>query len=122
MTTNQTSELLSSIYEDLRRGGSSWEVWKEINYQLFRNPAGHFEFFESVQVALLDSVLLAISRVLDKSPKAMSIPSLMKTESALRKSKLAGDVDDPLLNGNYIDGYATTRKLAALYRLRRGWS
>ena len=98
MTTNQTSELLSSIYKDLRRGVSSWEVWKEINDQLSRNPAGHFEFFESVQVALLDSVLLAISRVLDKNRKAMSIPKLIKTESALRNSKLEGDVDDLLLN------------------------
>ena len=98
MTTNQTSELMSSIYEDLRRGVSSWEVWKEINNQLSRNPAGHFEFFEPVQVALLDSVLLAISRVLDKNPKAMCIPNLMKTESALRNSKLKDDVDDLLLN------------------------
>ena len=98
MTTNQTSELLSSIYEDLRRGVSSWEVWKEINGQLSRNPAGHFEFFESVQVALLDSVLLAISRVLDENPKAMSIQNLMKAESALRNNKLKGDVDDLLLN------------------------
>ena len=99
MTTKQTSELMSSIYEDLRRGVSSWEVWKEINSQLSRNPAGHFEFFEPVQVALLDSVLLAISRVLDqKKPKAMCIPNLMKTESALRNSKLKDDVDNLLLN------------------------
>ena len=48
MTTNQTSELMSSIYEDLRRGVSSWEVWKEINNQLSWNPVGHFEFFEPV--------------------------------------------------------------------------
>ena len=30
------AELMSSIYEDLRRGVSSWEVWKEINNQLSR--------------------------------------------------------------------------------------
>ena len=107
MTTNQTSELMSSIYEDLRRGVSSWEVWKEINNQLSRNPAGHFEFFEPVQVALLDSVLLAISRVLDKNPKAMCIPNLMKTESALRNSKLKDDLDDRLLNDK-----PTSRKIA----------
>ncbi len=107
MTTNQTSELMSSIYEDLRRGVGSWEVWKEINSQLSLNPAGHFEFFDSVQVALLDSVLLAISRVLDENPKAMSIPNLMKTESALRNSKLKGAVENLLLK------YKTTsRKIA----------
>ena len=98
MTTNRTSEFISYIYEDLRRGVSSWEVWKEINNQLSRNPAGHFEFFEPVQVALLDSVLLAISRVLDKKPKAMCIPNLMKTKSALCNSKLKDDVDKLLLN------------------------
>ena len=107
MTTNQTSELMSSIYEDLRRGVSSWEVWKEINNQLSRNPAGHFEFFEPVQVALLDSVLLAISRVLDKNPNAMCIPNLMRTELALRNSKLKDDVDDLLLNYK-----PTSRKIA----------
>ena len=98
MTTNQTSELMSSIYEDLRRGVSSWEVWKEINNQLSWNPVGHFEFFEPVQVALLDSALLMISRVLDINPKAMCIPNLMKTESALCNSKLKDDVDNLLLN------------------------
>ena len=98
MTTNQTSELMSSIYEDLRRGVSSLEVWKEINNQLSRHPAGHFEFFEAVRVALLDSVLLAISRVLDKNPKAMGIPNLMKTGSALSNIKLKDDVDTLLRN------------------------
>ena len=98
MTTNQTSELLSSIYEDLRRGVSSWEVWKEINSQLSRSPTGHFEFFEPVLVAILDSVLLAITRVLDEDRRARSIPNLMATETALRQSKLEGDVDDLLLN------------------------
>ena len=98
MTTNQTSELMSSIYEDLRRGVSSWEVWKEINNQRSRHPAGHFEFFDPVQVALLDSVLLAISRVLDKKPKAMGIPNLMKTGPALCNIKLKDAVDDLLRN------------------------
>ena len=107
MTTKQS---MSSIYEDLRRGVSSWEVWKEINNQLSRNPAGHFEFFEPVQVALLDSVLLAISRVLDKSAKSICIPNLMKTESALCNSKLKDDVDNLSLN------YKTTSKKIAQRR------
>ena len=110
MTTNRTSELMSSIYEDLRRGVSSWEVWKEINDQLSLHPTGHFEFFDSVQIALLDSVLLAISRVLDDNPKTMSIPNLMRTESALRNSKLKGDVEKLLLN------YKTTSQKIAQRR------
>ena len=98
MTVSQTSELMSSIYEDLRRGVGSWEVWKEVNDQLSLHPAGHFEFFNAVQIALLDSVLLAISRVLDENPKAMSIPNLLRTEPALRNSKLKGDVEKLLRN------------------------
>ena len=98
MPTNQTPELMSSLYRDLLRGVSSWEVWKEINNQQRQNPCGHSEFFEPVQVALLDSVLLAMSRVLDDDSKTMSIPNLIKTESALRNSQLERDIDALLLN------------------------
>lgn len=110
MKTNQTSELMGSIYEDLRRGVGSWEVWKEINDQLSLHPAGHFEFFDSIQIALLDSVLLAISRVLDDNPKTMSIPNLMKQEAALRNSRLKGDVGKLLLS------YKTTSQKIAQRR------
>ena len=87
MIMDQTSESMSSIYKDLRRAVSSWEVWKEVRNQLSRQPAGHFEFFDSVQIALLDSVVLAISRVLDRDNRTMSIPNLVKTESRLIDSK-----------------------------------
>ena len=88
MTMDQTSESMSSIYKDLQRAVSSWEVWKEVRNQRSRQPAGHFEFFDSVQVALLDSVVLAISRVLDCDNRTISIRNLVKTESRLSDSKL----------------------------------
>ena len=93
MTMDQTSELMSSVYRDLHRAVSSWEVWKEVRNQLYQQPAGHFEFSEPVQIALLDSVLLAISRVLDEGRKTMSIPKLRKTESRLSDSKLKQRLD-----------------------------
>ncbi len=80
---DQTSESMSSIHRDIHRAVSSWEVWKEIRNQKSRQPAGHFEFFDSVQIALLDSVILAISRVLDRDNRTMSIPNLVETESRL---------------------------------------
>ena len=83
MIMDQTSESMSSIYKDLQRAVSSWEVWKEVRNQLSRQPTGHFEFFDSVQIGLLDSVVLAISRVLDRDNRTMSIPNLVKTESRL---------------------------------------
>lgn len=43
-------------------------------------------------------MLLAITRVLDEDRRARSIPNLTATETALRQSKLEGDVDDLLLN------------------------
>ena len=84
---DQTSESMSSIYKDIQRAVSSWEVWKEVRNQLSRQPAGHFEFFDSVKIALLDSVVLAISRVFDRNNRTMSIPNLVKTESRLIDSE-----------------------------------
>ena len=88
MIKDQTSESMSSIYKDLQKAVSSWEVWKEVRNQLSRQPVGHLEFFDSVQIALLDSVVLAISRVLDKNNRTMSIPNLVKTERRLFYSEL----------------------------------
>ena len=93
MTKDQTSEWMSSIYKDLQRAVSSWGVWKEVRNQLSRQPAGHFEFFDSVQIALLDSVVLAISRVLDEDKRTMSILNLVKTESRLSDSELKQRVE-----------------------------
>ena len=66
---------MSSIYRDLHRGLRSWEGWKEIRYQFSHQATGHFAFFEPVQTALMDSVILAISRVLDKDNRMASIPN-----------------------------------------------
>ena len=83
MTDEQIAELVSSIYRDLYGAVGSWEVWKEVRNQLSQRQAGHLEFFHSIHIALLDSVILAISRVLDKTPRTMSIPNLVKARSGL---------------------------------------
>ena len=98
MTMGQTSESMRSIYSDLRRAVGSWEVWKEVRYQSSRQAAGHFEFFASVQIALLDSVILAISRVLDTDNRTMSIPNLAEIEPRLFNSKIEQDIKDLSLN------------------------
>ena len=92
MTNEQTSRLMSSIYEDLHRGLRSWEVWKEIRIQLSSRSTGHFEFFEPVQVALMDSVILAISRVFDEDNRTLSIPNLLAIEARLVDSALTNDL------------------------------
>ena len=98
MIVDQTSESMSSIYKNLQRAVSSWEDWKEVSNQLSRQPVGHFEFFDSVQIALLDSVVLAISRVLDRDNRTMSIPNLVKTESRLIDSKSKQRLEGLFLN------------------------
>ena len=94
MTDDQISEWTRSIYLDLRKAVSSWEVWKEIRSQRFRQQAGHYEFFDSVQIALLDSVILAISRVLDKYTGTISIPNLVEAQPKLLGSGVKQHLDD----------------------------
>lgn len=94
MTDEQIAELVSSIYRDLYGAVGSWEVWKEVRNQLSQRQAGHLEFFHSIHIALLDSVILAISRVLDKTPRTMSIPNLVKARSGLFGCELRQRLDD----------------------------
>ena len=94
MTDEQIAELVSSIYRDLYGAVGSWEVWKEVRNQLSQRQAGHLEFFHSIHIALLDSVILAISRVLDKTQRTMSIPNLVKARSGLFGCELRQRLDD----------------------------
>ena len=84
----QTSELMSSIYRDLHYAVGYWEVWKEVRHRLSRRPTGRPEFFAFTQHALLDSTLLAISRVLDKSQRTSSIPRLREIDPRLSDRRL----------------------------------
>ena len=97
MTRDETSESMSSIYRDLHRGLRSWHVWKEMRHQLSQQPIGNLEFIEPVQTALLDSVILAISRVLDNDKRAMSIPTLLRNEPRLNDGDIAKRVHERLL-------------------------
>jgi hypothetical protein len=96
MPSEETSTYMASIYQDLHRGFRSWEVWKEIWFRLSQQPIGYLEFIEPVQPALLDSVILAISRTLDNDSRTMSIPNLMSTDSTLIGSGLEKEIDQRL--------------------------
>lgn len=85
---DQTSELMSSIYRDLHHAVGYWEVRKEVIRQLSQRPTGRPEFFYFAQRALLDSTLLAISRVLDEGRRTASIPRLRKTDQRLSAGAL----------------------------------
>ena len=92
MASEQTSQSMTSIYRDLQETTSSWEIYKEIRDQLSQHPTGHSEFFHSVRIALLDSVVLGISRILDKDKRTMSISNLLETEPKLYKAPLADKI------------------------------
>ena len=92
MTTAVTTELMSSIYGDILKAVGSWEVWKELTDQRNSQAVGHSEFFDSVHVSLLDAVVLAISRVLDKDRRTMSIPNLLKAEPKLSSGQVTEDI------------------------------
>ena len=90
---DQTTELMSSIYGDLHYAVGYWEVWKEVRHRPSRRATGHLEFFMLIERALLDSTLMAISRVLDEGRRTASIPQLRKIDPRLSVGRLRRRLD-----------------------------
>ncbi len=69
---------MSSIFQDLFHAIMAWQVYSELRPQQSYGTMGYVEFLHPVGLALLDSVVMACSRIVDDTRTTMSMRKLLQ--------------------------------------------